>query len=222
MQHIKRNQSGFTLVEIAIVLVIIGLLLGGVLKGQEIIENAKTKSLINDMKGAAAAFYSYQDRYKAIPGDDLLASTRFTGALNGNGNGAIAGTYATQAGCSVANETGCFWQHTRLAGFITGDTVTNAGANPGNHSLGGLLGVQGTTVAYGLAGPKVCAGSVPTKNASSVDAQLDDGMPGTGTFRANAGAAGAVNAATAAAPGAAATPYPVASAGLLHTVCMSM
>ena len=42
----KRNQSGFTLIEIAIVLVIIGLLLGGVLKGQELINSAKVKNLV--------------------------------------------------------------------------------------------------------------------------------------------------------------------------------
>ena len=82
--------------EIAIVLVIIGLLLGGVLKGQEMIENAKIKNVINDLKGISAAYYSYLDRYKAIPGDDIAASTRFTGAVNGGGNGAITGLYTRQ------------------------------------------------------------------------------------------------------------------------------
>ena len=52
----KKAQSGFTLVEIAIVLVIIGLLLGGVLKGQEMIENARIKSIVNDMNGVSAAY----------------------------------------------------------------------------------------------------------------------------------------------------------------------
>ena len=51
----KAKQSGFTLVEIAIVLVIIGLLLAGVLKGQELIENSKIKSIVNDMKAVQAA-----------------------------------------------------------------------------------------------------------------------------------------------------------------------
>ena len=80
------RESGFTLVEIAIVLVIIGLLLGGILKGQEMITQAKIKNSIADFSGISAAYYGYQDRYRAIPGDDPGA-TRWAGATNGNGNG---------------------------------------------------------------------------------------------------------------------------------------
>ena len=66
----RQAQSGFTLVEIAIVLVIIGLLLGGVLKGQELIENGRVKNAANDMNGIVAAYNSYLDRYRKLPGDD--------------------------------------------------------------------------------------------------------------------------------------------------------
>ena len=75
----KAKQSGFTLVEIAIVLVIIGLLLAGVLKGQELIENSKIKSIVNDMKAVQAAYNGYLDRYKAIPGDETLATAAARG-----------------------------------------------------------------------------------------------------------------------------------------------
>src|SRR5713226_8139586 len=91
----KRRQ-GFTLVEIAIVLVIIGLLLGGILKGQEMITQAKIKNVIADFSGVSAAYHGYQDRYRAIPGDDPNAATRWTvapAAVSGNGNGVVAGTY---------------------------------------------------------------------------------------------------------------------------------
>src|SRR5438874_5633541 len=74
-----KRQQGFTLVEIAIVLVIIGLLLGGILKGQEMITQAKIKNVIADFSGVSAAYHGYQDRYRSIPGDDLGA-TRWTGA----------------------------------------------------------------------------------------------------------------------------------------------
>ena len=65
----RRAQGGFTLVEIAIVLVIVGLLLAGVLKGQELIENSKIKNIAKDMDGITSAVLSYRDRYKALPGD---------------------------------------------------------------------------------------------------------------------------------------------------------
>ncbi len=65
-----RKQSGFTLVEIAIVLVIIGLLLGGVLKGQELINSAKVKNFATDFRNIPVYIYGYQDKFKAIPGDD--------------------------------------------------------------------------------------------------------------------------------------------------------
>ncbi len=66
----KRNQSGFTLIEIAIVLVIIGLLLGGVLKGQELINSARVKNLATDFRNIPVYIYGYQDKFRAIPGDD--------------------------------------------------------------------------------------------------------------------------------------------------------
>ncbi|HEY4998029.1 MAG TPA: prepilin-type N-terminal cleavage/methylation domain-containing protein, partial [Usitatibacter sp.] len=66
----KSQQSGFTLVEIAIVLVIIGLLLGGILKGQELINSAKVKNIANDFRVIPTYIYAYQDKYKSLPGDD--------------------------------------------------------------------------------------------------------------------------------------------------------
>lgn len=68
-----KKASGFTLIELAIVLVIIGLLLGGVLKGQELINSAKAKSLAADFKNVQVYVYGYQDKYRALPGDDAAA-----------------------------------------------------------------------------------------------------------------------------------------------------
>jgi len=98
--RMKTQQKGFTLVEIAIVLVIIGLLLGGILKGQEMITQAKIKNIISDFSGISAAFHGYQDRYRALPGDDAGAAARWAAApaaTAGDGNGVVAGTYTTAA-----------------------------------------------------------------------------------------------------------------------------
>src|SRR5216683_5000852 len=114
----KRSaQTGFTLVEIAIVLVIIGLLLGGILKGQEMITQAKIKNVINDFNGIGVAVTSYQDRYRALPGDDANATTRWTiqAPASGNGNGIIAGFYSandtsgTGGAPPAAAESNLFW-----------------------------------------------------------------------------------------------------------------
>ena len=109
----KKMQSGFTLVEIAIVLVIIGLLLGGVLKGQELVNNAKVKNLANDFRGISSFVYAYQDRFRALPGDDAAANTHLNGGttaapavaanlgnarINGNWNSATATDKVTFSG----------------------------------------------------------------------------------------------------------------------------
>src|SRR5258708_18208577 len=100
------TEKGFTLVEIAIVLVIIGLLLGGILKGQEMITQAKIKNVINDFNGVTVAVTSYQDRYSALPGDDGNATTRWTtqNPASGNGDVAIVAYYiATAAGTALVS-----------------------------------------------------------------------------------------------------------------------
>src|SRR6476620_1538230 len=97
----KSQQSGFTLVEIAIVLVIIGLLLGGILKGQELINSAKVKNLANDFRTIPTYIYAYQDKFKALPGDDKTAQTHLTNGAasdNGDGNGLIDGAWNATTG----------------------------------------------------------------------------------------------------------------------------
>ena len=123
----KRNQSGFTLIEIAIVLVIIGLLLGGVLKGQELINSAKVKNLALDFKNVPVLIYGYQDKFKSLPGDDSTADVHVGGNLATAGvtlgNGTINGTWDST---TAADESVRFWQHVRLAGLTSGLTVVPA------------------------------------------------------------------------------------------------
>src|SRR5437763_13829667 len=76
--NMKSQQSGFTLVEIAIVLVIIGLLLGGILKGQELINSARVKNIANDFRVIPTYVYAYQDKFRALPGDDANVAVHVT------------------------------------------------------------------------------------------------------------------------------------------------
>src|SRR5262245_58264596 len=190
----KKSQKGFTLVEIAIVLVIIGLLLGGILKGQEMITQAKIKNVIADITGVSAAMYGYQDRYRALPGDDRSAPGRWAGlpavAAN-NGNGVIEGVYNSG---TATDESRLFWDHLRRAGFISG-----TGNEQPFNAVSGRTGVQtgdgagGATGVLGVANPPnsqhfngliLCTANLPDKIAVSVDAQMDDGNGQSGGVRA--------------------------------------
>jgi prepilin-type N-terminal cleavage/methylation domain-containing protein len=218
-----KQQSGFTLVEIAIVLVIIGLLLGGVLQGQQLIENSRVRSAMNSLDGVAAGMFSYQDRYARLPGDDGPLGTitarggawAGTNVIAGNQNGLIDGAVALTFTPVAASETSLFFQHLKAAGFIAGDANLNAvQALPAN-PWGGLIGVNTSLVmpaaATGMPGTKVCMSLVPGSGAIAMDAQLDDGAPNTGRFRATLGVTGAHTA-----PGVAATTYSEAE---IYSVC---
>ena len=144
-----KTNKGFTLVEIAIVLVIVGLLIGGVLKGQEMITNAKLKRIESDNAGIAAAMFSYKDRYLQLPGDDSDAENRFDAYVaadnaNGGGDGTIGGgndwdTATTTPWTDGNQETLKFFGHLRAAGLVPGGAKDST--RPTN-AYGGQIGIQ--------------------------------------------------------------------------------
>lgn len=166
------TQRGFTLIEISIVLVIIGFLLGGVLKGQEMINDAKIRNIEQDMAGIAAAIYTYQDRYKALPGDDKSAAVRWSAASNGNGNGRLEGAFDSVV---ETDESRIMWRHLRYAGLLQGDP---AQSDQPRHAASGVLGLQGVDGALLL-----CARPLTKKFAEIIDAHQDDGQPDKGVIR---------------------------------------
>lgn len=173
----KHQHQGFTLIEISIVLVIIGLLLGGVFKGQELIVQGRIKSIANDFNGIATAFYSYQERYRALPGDDKNAASRWASVtptpVSGNGN-AILDNDA---------EKSQVWSHLRAAGFLTG-----SGSEPPLHAENAAFSVIDN--ASGLTGLSICASNVSGKVANAIDSQLDDGIANQGSVRAYSDSSG--------------------------------
>ncbi|MFP5505720.1 MAG: prepilin-type cleavage/methylation domain-containing protein, partial [Gammaproteobacteria bacterium] len=172
-----------------------GLLLGGILKGQELITQGRIRNVANDFQSMTAAINLYQDRYRALPGDDASAGTRWatagTATTSGGGNGVIAGTYNS---ATNTDESRLFWHHLRHAGLVGGSTTTGdvGTANPPN-AANGITGVQNG--AFGISGIVVCSNNLSATIAQAIDTQFDDGQSSTGTVRAATGTDASVAAA---------------------------
>ena len=170
------DNSGFTLVEIAIVMVIIGLLIGGVLKGQEMIDNARLKRVVKTSDELRAAIFTYQDRFGFFPGDDPNATvhTGDAGVTNGNGNGQISGA-----------EDEHVFEHLATVGLISGSATSYAAGNFPSHPFGGIYrllwqnrnGRTANWFTYTL---------VPVDVALAMDTSLDDGVFNDGSVRSSA------------------------------------
>ncbi len=181
------REKGFTLVELAIVMVIIGLMLGAVLKGQSMIDNARQKRLISDLQGITAAYYSYLDMYNALPGDDPSANARWSGVADGSGNGRIGGAELTPDGESLEA-----WQALRSARLISGDPAATGAAALPRHPYGGRVGIgdfnfQGT-IGWGN---RIFVDNLSGTVASLIDLKLDDGVWDSGDIRGSAAYTGA-------------------------------
>ncbi len=181
------QSRGFTLVEVAIVLVIIGLLLGGVLKGQEMIKSAEVRALNDKISGVTAAWFGFRDRYKALPGDFNTAETKLggTGVKNGNGNGLV----------DWGQESGQIWAQLSAAGLVKGNY---SGANVQGNNQSCPLDVcpdngfgSGITVQWGNLFEGTAQWSheihtgrfIPGTTLAELDLKIDDGRAGSGIVR---------------------------------------
>ena len=209
----NNKQQGFTLIEIAIVLVIIGLLLGGVLKGQELINTARVRALNNNVDGITAAWFSFQDRYRAFPGDYTQATINLpdpAGVLaDGDGDGLVG----VNAGVDSPAERASVWTHLQAAGYITGNfdganvaaTAYNCvlascpdnGFGAGmNLNYGALNQTQAALGAAAVPAHELITGrGIPVEVLAELDRKVDDGNAGSGAMQLGAAGLGWVGAA---------------------------
>lgn len=130
----RRSEAGFTLVELAIVMIIIGLLIGGILKGQELIANAQVTATVAQIKGLEAATSTFRDAYNAFPGDIQTPATRLPNctaapcnvASATAGNGRVDGVPG--AIVAAATEPLMFFTHLAAGDLLTGVQVNPTGA----------------------------------------------------------------------------------------------
>jgi len=186
-------QAGFSLIELAVVLVIMGLLIGGILKGKDLIESARVKRVIFQLNELRMATSAFLDKYDALPGDFNKASTQIKpGLRNGNGNGIVEG-----AGLASGSEAFSFWSHLTYAGLIgspgleSEQAIGEFGKGAPESSLGGGFTVENNP--HGLSGLWFILGKkngdhgngglLTPQQAMTIDKKLDNGYPTSGKVR---------------------------------------
>lgn len=199
----KNGSNGFTLIELAIALMVIGLLIGGVLKGQELIQNARVTQVVRQVDSYRTAVMMFRSTYGGWPGD-FRNPARVPGCTTapcntpGNGNGIIDPVGGAQVWSGIASarpfwnaqsENRNFWRHLYLAGIITGVSSVNGDSTPfawGHEypaapidGLGFVVGSVNWQARNGLSLVRegVDAPAMHARAAASIDRKMDDGKP---------------------------------------------
>jgi prepilin-type N-terminal cleavage/methylation domain-containing protein len=189
----NNHNSGFSLVELAIVLIVIGLIIGGVLKGRELIESARLKSVLTQLNEYRVATGTFMDMFDALPGNYSEAKEYIhKDLLNGTGNGQIDGD-----GLAQNKEAGQFWAHLAAAGLIPKPGDTNGALHFDKGAPSARIG-GGITVKYEEGkhwfvlgaenGQKGDGALLTPQQAMSLDKKIDNGLPTTGKVISKDGA----------------------------------
>ena len=189
----SKRSAGFTLIEVALVLVIVGLLIGGILKGWELIQNSRMRTLAATTTSVQAAFFAFSDRYGRVAGDwnAVDAGNAIGETVNGGGNDNQR--LDTPPG-DPWTESNAFWEQLAKARFVNGGFQGTAATEPTSSNnltpmnvFGQPITIGRTPDFVGATGPRrhiLVGRGVPVAMLRELDIKLDDGDPGSGRVRA--------------------------------------
>jgi len=174
--------SGLTVVELTIVMVIIGIIVALVVKGQSLIVKGQMKQVFKQKQDIAAAFSGYYGRFAYFAGDDPGASSRYSGATNGNGNGRVgvgASVTAPDFSCAGTGTEQCdLWFELRQAGLLGGTGFTNP-----RHVFNGNVALTYNAPGTAEAGHWLAFEGMPSDVCRGLDKAYDDGVWNTGSVQ---------------------------------------
>jgi prepilin-type N-terminal cleavage/methylation domain-containing protein len=193
----KNKESGFTLVELSLVILIIGLLISSIFAGQSLIRNAQLKAVMSEIRSIETAINSFRDRHGSLPGDFDKADNNFQcpgpnalvpAGCNGDNNGNI--DYISTTGYEPAR----VWQHLALANIISGnflggvtvDDMMRSKISNGFYSVfttpSAQFGRMGTIIVLGAyTGTADSYNALLTpQDARHIDLKIDDGIANKG------------------------------------------
>ncbi len=195
--NLANTKAGFTLLEMSIVFIILGLLVVTVIAGQKIIRNTRLVSVVSDIENLRIAIYNFEAKYNSLPGDMVDATSYWGSTANGNGDGLVG----------TGGEDLRLWQHLSLDGqleesysgsgtFSVGENLPistldpNAGYRFIDGTIGAGYGKNGNRVEFAASNAAGTAFTNPilkAEDAAAIDKKADDGLAATGNVVAEQG-----------------------------------
>ena len=179
-------RKGFSLIELAIALTVIGLVVGGVLVGKDLVRAAEIRSVLNDVDAFKSAVATFQSKYRALPGDLSNAASYWASTSNGDGDEQI--DYLLGAPGEEYNA----WQQLALAEMIPGSYTGATNSLPPSRITNGYYRISYQSPVYGKSGHMISLNGMNTtysvahkallssRDMYALDLKADDGLADSG------------------------------------------